>query len=146
MALLETLPAKPESMQRDPSHRTATAKAKLLTYTMCAHNVPAKDTTEPTDVQCTRTKSRQNLAHPRAGVGVDPGSSARAKTVARGSKSFGFGLETATTATTLPAGAVSRDRGNIFNAADLKWIGDKECEIGGGGEGLEGKQTHRTGT
>lgn len=30
-------------------------------------------------------------------------------------------LETATTATTLPAGAVSGDRGHVFDAADLQW-------------------------
>lgn len=35
-------------------------------------------------------------------------------------------LETATTAATLPAGAVGRDRGHIFDAADLKQHGDKE--------------------
>lgn len=30
-------------------------------------------------------------------------------------------LETATTAATLPAGAVSGDRGHVFDAADLQW-------------------------
>lgn len=40
-------------------------------------------------------------------------------------------LETATTATTLPAGAVSGDRGDIFNAADLKWRNKKRPRVGG---------------
>lgn len=50
-------------------------------------------------------------------------------------------LETATTAATLPAGAVSRDRGDIFDAADLNWIGDEDREAGGGGKG-KGRVKH----
>lgn len=45
-------------------------------------------------------------------------------------------LETATTAATLPAGAVSRDRGHIFDAADLKeseWRQGARKVVGGQG-------------